>query len=105
MQYEEASDTGKHCKSREIHNSHGCELRETATTQFFSWERFSDPTSGHCVQWLPLKNEGSFFLAFTVRGKVEISTLCGGKMILCQLLPGLITFDDMTFLKKASVIY
>ena len=31
MQYE-ASDAGKHSKSREVHNSHGCELTEAATT-------------------------------------------------------------------------
>ena len=34
MQYE-ASDTGKHCKSREIHNLRGRALTEAATTRFF----------------------------------------------------------------------
>ena len=30
----EANDTGKHWKSREVHNSRGCELMQAATTQF-----------------------------------------------------------------------
>ena len=34
----EASDTGKHCKSREIHNLRGRVLTEAATTRFFSSE-------------------------------------------------------------------
>ena len=34
----EASDTGKHCKSREIHNLCGRVLTEAATTRFFSSE-------------------------------------------------------------------
>ena len=37
IQYE-ASGSGKHCKSREIHSSRGCELTETATRRFFSSE-------------------------------------------------------------------
>ena len=34
----EASGTGKHCKSREVHNSRGCELTVAATARFFSSE-------------------------------------------------------------------
>ena len=52
----EANDIGKHWKSREVHNSRGCELTEAATTQFFIRnltlrERFSPAAYGHCMKW------------------------------------------------------
>ena len=63
----EANDTGEHCKSREIHNSRGCELMEAAATQFFSLQIWpcannrAPPLTVSVCSAASIVNDGSFF--------------------------------------------
>ena len=101
----EASDTGKHCKSREIHNLMDVHLQRLPPHNF-SHQKFDLAWKiQHRRLWslgaaaTSSKRWKYFRIAFPFVKKVEINTLHRKKMTLSHV-PGLTTFNDKTFWKS-----